>query len=247
MVWGRRYYIVIVPIVMLIAGTACGFTATFIELKMYLLRVKMPLSATTSLPGWNKLYNLVNNMSVAFYATSFVTNILTSSLIAGKIWHTTRESRRHLGHDHVKSLHRIATLIIDSGIIYSILLLLQVVLDPLSNEVAGVIAVIIGDITTQIVGIFPTLIIVLVALGKTSDQTSSATSGIFNNSRNPPSVPIAFAPGNSDRDAMTESRVYDLDIEAVEMGKEEDRGFVEESSSWQSESKRWVGRETLCP
>ncbi|KZT21366.1 hypothetical protein NEOLEDRAFT_755110 [Neolentinus lepideus HHB14362 ss-1] len=117
---------------------------------------------------------LLTDVNVIFFAMSFATNILITGLIGTKIWWDTRDSRRLLGEHHGQGLRRAMLIIIESGVIYSLGLLLSVIFNTVPNLGSVLPQNLLAAVMSQIVGIFPTAITVLVGLGATAEKTMTA-------------------------------------------------------------------------
>ncbi|TFK53911.1 hypothetical protein OE88DRAFT_1732657 [Heliocybe sulcata] len=154
-----------VPMVLLIAGTVVVFNS-----KCYWIRLHAPIDSTVPPPRWSTLIAQLGVTSAAMYIASAITNSTMSGLIAFRIWKATRS----IGKNKARYL-RVASLLLETGIMYSVSLVLTAIFTVLSRSDIGttyIIAETIGmQITQQLVGIFPAVIILMVALGKTSDQT----------------------------------------------------------------------------
>lgn len=98
--------------------------------------------------------------ALAFAILVMLTNIISTGLIAGRIWWYIRDMRkRHLANTSSSSL-TILLVLIESGALYMGTLVVFAILAVLGNP--GVIIVV--DVIARITGIAPTLIVVLVAL-----------------------------------------------------------------------------------
>ncbi|TFK53882.1 hypothetical protein OE88DRAFT_1127692 [Heliocybe sulcata] len=85
--WNRRYYIILLPILLLVAGTVLAS-----NIRLYMMRLNMLHNDTTLElpPEWTRLQKQVNAMSTAMFVTSCATNVLMSGMIAFRIWQCTR-------------------------------------------------------------------------------------------------------------------------------------------------------------
>ncbi|TFK53898.1 hypothetical protein OE88DRAFT_1732648 [Heliocybe sulcata] len=168
--YNRRAWVMVVPVVLLAAGTACGFAVVAFDCKLYRIRLHAPPSSAVPPPQWSTLTSLSQAIRAAMYIISAVTNSSMSGLIAFRIWKATR----NIGKNKVRYL-RVASLLLETGIVYSVTLILDAIfaaLDPTRTEgIDNLVGTIVMQITQQLVGIFPAVIILMVALGKTSDQT----------------------------------------------------------------------------
>ncbi|TFK53902.1 hypothetical protein OE88DRAFT_1805751 [Heliocybe sulcata] len=168
--YNRRISVVIGPVVLLVAGTACGLATAVLQNNQYWIRFHQPVNSTTPPPQWSTLGLQLEKTNSAMYITSAITNASMSGLIALRIWKATR----NLGQN--KAVYRrIASLLLETGILYSVSLMVSAIFSALNPYATVAIStVLLGmavQITQQSVGIFPTVIILVVALGKSSDQT----------------------------------------------------------------------------
>ncbi|TFK53889.1 hypothetical protein OE88DRAFT_1805742 [Heliocybe sulcata] len=185
--WYRRFIVLVVPIILLLTGTACGLAQAYFSIKLYLIRLHIPADVTEPPPNWWTLVAQSNAISVVVYVCSCVTNLLMSGLIgtpflllarlyapniasAFRIWKATQGFGKRKG-----AYTQVAFTVLETGVLYAICLLLTAIWSPLqqnSTSNAMVVAInVITSILQQLVGIFPTVIILLVALGKSSEQT----------------------------------------------------------------------------
>lgn len=161
-VWNYSRWIIVGPIVMLLATTVCAYLAVY--------------NFSQVVSGADVFAFNIAQWGTALFAISLATNITVTSLIAGRIWWLSRETAV-LGVKHLRKYHRAIAIIIESGAIYSVSLLILLVLYCLQSN-AQYIAY---DALSQIMGIVPTLIIVRVGLGiSTQDANTYATSGDAN-------------------------------------------------------------------
>ncbi|KAG7093243.1 hypothetical protein E1B28_006929 [Marasmius oreades] len=164
-IWERAYWIVVLPILLLIGSSASSYTATYIL-------ACMP-------PGQSAFDTSVPDFCMMGYAFSFATNIIVTSLIAGRIWWNARQVSNLLGISHgpLRFYIRAITLIVESGAIFSASVLILVVCYSLNLDAQTVF---ISDSIAQITGIAPTLIIVRAGMGYSvnSDQTNECFTSI---------------------------------------------------------------------
>ncbi|TFK48613.1 hypothetical protein OE88DRAFT_481964 [Heliocybe sulcata] len=165
-IWGSRRSVVAVPVMLLLVETACGCALAAFTVDIYRLRLHTPPSEITPPPKFIQLSGQKQKFEIVFFLSSFVTNLLMSSLIAFKIWRessyiTKMRSKRYL---------RIASLFLETGIFYSICLFLCAIFRLIggSGDFAWGVTY---SIASQIVGIFPTVIVLLASNGWTSERT----------------------------------------------------------------------------
>ncbi|KZT24238.1 hypothetical protein NEOLEDRAFT_449081 [Neolentinus lepideus HHB14362 ss-1] len=150
---------------------ACGILAIVFQTKQILLQRDTPLVVIEHTPEWTHLQQQLNAAGIALYVVSSITNVSMSGLIAFRIWKATK------GIGNRKSRYlRVAWLVLETGVLYSICLVLSAIMDGLQGRNTASGPVVLGyavllTMSLQLIGIFPTVIILLVALRKTSDQT----------------------------------------------------------------------------
>ncbi|OJT08835.1 hypothetical protein TRAPUB_262 [Trametes pubescens] len=110
-------------------------------------------------------------LGLAGYALPLATNVLTTTLIVARLWHTAHAAdercRGRLAGTARAAQHAVA-IIVESGLLYLVAQLVLVVLFALEHPAQAVVAV----MAVQIYGIAPTLIVIRVALGISSDFTT---------------------------------------------------------------------------
>ncbi|KAN0092869.1 hypothetical protein V8E55_003653 [Tylopilus felleus] len=154
MLWGKNYHIVILPLLTSVGGFACIIAA---------LDILLATNPTSPTPP-----AALVPLGLAAYTLPLCTNVMVTSLIVYRIWHTSRaipDSPLDIGQGATR---RAIMLIIESGALYLLFQLIFVVLVALSNAAEAILAV----MAVQIYGIAPTLIIIRVALGISSENTS---------------------------------------------------------------------------
>jgi len=115
-----------------------------------------------------------NRAVIIAAATSLFTNIIAASLAAGRIWWIGRQARAMLGKDVQIKYRASFAILLESGLLYPAVLLLAVVFFIAPVAAVGTLSFL--AMSYQLVGIAPTLIIVRVGLGvstETVDQTVS--------------------------------------------------------------------------
>jgi hypothetical protein len=143
-VWNNSKRIIVLPAFLLLAGSACGYAYIGLSDEEYRFR------------------QLLN----AFLFTTVTLNLLVTILMASRIWWIARKARTILGPGLAKKYHTLIAIVIESGVIYSIYVVLDVVFPGLILD-AGL---------AQVVGIVPTLIIVQIGLGRDSHDVDTTAS-----------------------------------------------------------------------
>ncbi|TFK53798.1 hypothetical protein OE88DRAFT_1733668 [Heliocybe sulcata] len=164
-IWGRRRRVIATPVFLLVCGTLAGLINCGVwGRSIYVVMTQTHVSEL------NLLGVFTTDINVVFFSMSLATNVVITSLISTKIWWDTRDSRRLLGEDHGRGLRRAMLIIIESGSVYSLGLLLSVIFNTITLETV-LPQNLLAAVMSQIVGIFPTAITVLVGLGATAEKT----------------------------------------------------------------------------
>ncbi|KAG2745487.1 hypothetical protein P692DRAFT_20955139 [Suillus brevipes Sb2] len=157
LVWGKNYYVIILPLLTALAGFGCILPIPSLVLS---INPTSPVPPTEIVP-----------LTTAGYALPLCTNIMVTGLIAGRLWYL---SRIPIIDEHGKPVvlkiaagGRPMMLIIESGALYMVTQLIFVVLVAIRNPAEAVLSL----AGTQIYGIVSTLIIIRVGLGISSEQT----------------------------------------------------------------------------
>ncbi|EPQ61250.1 hypothetical protein GLOTRDRAFT_135769 [Gloeophyllum trabeum ATCC 11539] len=167
-VWQSKFRIIMLPLLMVAATAVSGYIQANILNQLYLIRRDTPLDQATPPPDWRHLQNLQSSLSETYMACSLATNIVVTTLIAARIWWKSHQVRTTLGPQAGRS-RSAANLVIESGALFSASLLVWLIMHALLPNKYEYIA---GAISSQMVGIVPTLIIVRVGLGKSIDKTA---------------------------------------------------------------------------
>jgi len=172
--WGRKYfYITAVPAILIVLTLVGGFTAEAVQLK----------------PSPNP--DLITSFGSMLFFCSFLTNVIATILLAGRIWWLSSAAK-------MRHYHPILLLILESGGLLSAAKCTEFVLYELADPspVTGTNAVyILYDSMPQLVGLVPTMILILVNLGATTAQTTMSV---------PDSSPMVF---NARRDLRSSRAV----------------------------------------
>lgn len=142
------------PAIILLAETACGM-AVFVTGVM-MTKIQYHMRPTESLPEplWDRLNRTASNANTAYWAASFIVNSIMTILIGARIWWQTRgysdSSIKIEGRKHIR-----VTLIIS----------------PRAHTLFA--------INGQVVGIFPTAILVLVGLRLAVEKATRKVEGTF--------------------------------------------------------------------
>ncbi|KAI0827051.1 hypothetical protein BC628DRAFT_1502452 [Trametes gibbosa] len=195
-VWGYNWKIITVPVVMLISTTVCAYLAVYNFSQVH--------------PGDNVFASNIAEWGTALFSLSLATNIVVTSLIATRIWWIARQASHTLGRRHAEKYKNAVAIIIESGAIYSFCLMTLLILYCQQTN-AQYIAY---DSLAQIMGIVPTLIVVRVGLGiSTQDITDYATTHNHTTGATTRSGPTFALPMRFRQN--TEFDAYELDSEAT--------------------------------
>ncbi|KIK43829.1 hypothetical protein CY34DRAFT_803335 [Suillus luteus UH-Slu-Lm8-n1] len=155
LVWGKNYYVIILPLLTALAGFGCILPIPSLVLS---INPTSPVPPTEIVP-----------LTTAGYALPLCTNIMVTGLIAVRLWYI---SRVPIIDEYGKpAILKIAAggrpmmLVIESGALYMITQLIFVVLVAMQNSAEAVLSY----AGTQIYGIASTLIIIRVGLGISSE------------------------------------------------------------------------------
>ncbi|PFH46945.1 hypothetical protein AMATHDRAFT_95755, partial [Amanita thiersii Skay4041] len=146
-VWGFRWRVVVLPLIMLLATTLCAYLAVYNFSQIH--------------EGENVFASKIAEWGTALFSLSLATNVTVTTLIASRIWWISREANTVLGKKHGQKYNKAVIIIVESGAIYSISLLTLLVLYCVKSNAQYIVY----DALAQIMGIVPTLIIVRVGLG----------------------------------------------------------------------------------
>ncbi|TFK49570.1 hypothetical protein OE88DRAFT_1736576 [Heliocybe sulcata] len=189
-VWGRSVNVTIIPMIMLAAGSACGYTLVYLDSQFYALRLRTVWYLLPPQDEWTHLEMMYEYMSIVYYTTSLVTNLLMSSLIAYRIWRINKELRLHAEVPSSRSYQRITLFMVETGSIYSACLLIAVVYDATSDLTSTEAMGVSRSVVVMISGIAPTLLIVLTGLKRTTEAASQRAPDSDISFNAPSTVPI---------------------------------------------------------
>jgi len=150
-VWNRSKRVIVLPCFLLICGTGFGYGFIAVSKEDYRFR----------------------QLLIAFLFTTVALNMLVTILMAGRIWWIARKARAILGPGLSSKYTTMIAIIVESGVIYSIYFILDVVIQDLILD-AGL---------AQVVGIVPTLIIVQIGLGRDAYDIDNTTSMVRSDAR----------------------------------------------------------------
>ncbi|KAJ7910004.1 hypothetical protein B0H13DRAFT_2329811 [Mycena leptocephala] len=108
-----------------------------------------------------------------------ITNILLTCLTAGRIWHIRRETKPLTGKSSQKRFDTAIAIIFESGVLYSLCVIIYVISTSINNgSASGTVFNGVAWAMAQIgVNIVPTLILVRVGMGRSTENTLPTTLG----------------------------------------------------------------------
>ncbi|KAF9462336.1 hypothetical protein BDZ94DRAFT_737289 [Collybia nuda] len=174
-IWEYNKYVILGPIMLLIATTGFGFATIWFS-------GGVPLGSVP-VHGLEHIYD-----TRTFFFISITTNGILTILTAGRIWWITRKIRNSPQKMVIKKYNTAIAIVLESGLIYCLSVAVYLVCmstdaTPPANYDADkylVIPNLRGNIAfaalTQIVGIVPTLIIVRMCLGLSAPESASPLS-----------------------------------------------------------------------
>ncbi|KZT59998.1 hypothetical protein CALCODRAFT_553941 [Calocera cornea HHB12733] len=160
-VWRKKWVVVALPILMVVGEAIAGYVA----IGKYL---SPDLATDTSIKPWG----------TAMFSVSLATNVLVTSLTAGRIWWISRTTNKLMAGGGTRSLDAI-TLIIESGLAITIAKIIEFATFQIAF--AGTVNMqaiyIMFELMPQLFGIIPTVIILSIQVGVTSSKAYSAGNG----------------------------------------------------------------------
>lgn len=183
MVWGKRLKIIIFPALsyLISAGTFCTFLYGVAALQ---------ISRRNSLPdGSSPQQEMLGASVFMFYGASFVSVLVTTALISGRIIWINRGVRKHFDVGSGNAYQRVAIIILESGAAYTLCIFFMFLLGFLG------IGTSLGLFPSIFAAMLPTALVGLVALGKVMHPTTVHVADI--NIRQEGSLPLLqFAPSD---------------------------------------------------
>ncbi|KDQ54340.1 hypothetical protein JAAARDRAFT_196696 [Jaapia argillacea MUCL 33604] len=169
--WESSIWVVVIP------TAGYGFFQTFLAYRVYCIRLNAPLNETTPPPEWVALTDLGFTFVAIEGALMTTTNVLTTALIASRIWWMTRDLRSVLGGRATRKYRRVLTMIVEHGGIYTMSIVARLsLLYVFPDDFDSIPQV----IESQLTGINPTLLIIMLGLEKSIDHTMFSYSNVIN-------------------------------------------------------------------
>ncbi|KAJ7649363.1 hypothetical protein DFH06DRAFT_1475776, partial [Mycena polygramma] len=161
-VWNRRWTIVIFPML----ATACGAVLAGIIVANQVTAAQR----SEAFAAAKKSTEFIQ-LSTIYFSLSVATSLSTTFLITLRIVLLQRMSKRLGNGAHSRSLNSIIEILIESALLYSVVLLAFVILDVKKDVNLGYAQ----NIHAQMAGLAPLLIILRVAAGKSRSQEEWST------------------------------------------------------------------------
>ncbi|KAJ8079608.1 hypothetical protein PM082_011195 [Marasmius tenuissimus] len=99
--------------------------------------------------------------------------------LRGRIWWISHEARKLIGKPIHQRYKSIVVIIVDSGLLYATVLLLNIILQlTVTHNYSGVLPFVVAPISALMSGLAPTLIIVRAAGGKSVDNVNQMVSSL---------------------------------------------------------------------
>ncbi|KDQ54339.1 hypothetical protein JAAARDRAFT_209447 [Jaapia argillacea MUCL 33604] len=175
--WQRRFWIITVPIATLTGTAVCSLLNTYAFSQLYFIRLYAPLSETLPPPKWETFMSFELTVVATENALITTTNILTTALIASRIWWMMGGLRTTLGGRATRKYRRVLTMVVESGGIYTMSIVVRLTfLYVFPDDFFTVPEAIVNQLT----GITPTLLIVALGLRKSIDHTTTPFSNVIN-------------------------------------------------------------------
>ncbi|KAI0055166.1 hypothetical protein BV25DRAFT_1833383 [Artomyces pyxidatus] len=171
-IWERSYRVVVGPIILLVATT--GVVTAELVLGMR----TAPHFITPNPAGYVRAYHRTIVMHSAAIALTLCTNLLVTGLIGYRTWSHYRTAsvyKLRVGRDRTQA---VLTLLVESGALYCCIWLTYLIMDRTSGNYAKTksLAFTIFDYAIpQLIGIYPTLIVVLCSLQRSYQDTIVAS------------------------------------------------------------------------
>ncbi|KDQ55296.1 hypothetical protein JAAARDRAFT_332579 [Jaapia argillacea MUCL 33604] len=165
-VWGSKYYVIAVPILFLLGTAVCGYAQTVLDGSLYVLSRK-PITGNR-IPLAERLTFMDFCFQISWSCVSIMTSIVVTSLIAWRLWKITRELEKTLGRHKGRRYRATAAIIIESGALLAAMEIIYLFVSIFTN---GGYVLITYVALEQLIGIVPTLIIVRIGMGTSTEQT----------------------------------------------------------------------------
>jgi len=164
-VWSHKKWILVPPVVLLVISTVSGALVVYYE-------------ARTVMVDDDRYLTMSSNLTIVVIVCTLITNLLTTSLIAGRLWWINRQVQAVATSSRRSDRYRkVMAAFIESGALYTVTMVTLIILYG-AGAINGVYLA--AYIVPMIIGIFPTLIVLHVnitsRLGmETTRQPASTT------------------------------------------------------------------------
>ncbi|KDQ54383.1 hypothetical protein JAAARDRAFT_72062 [Jaapia argillacea MUCL 33604] len=166
-VWGKNFKVAVLPVIMITATAGCGYANAYYQFVFYYLRRSAPPTEVSPPPQWFTALAISYKVTNANFILTTVTNVFLTILIAARLWWTTRGFSA-VGVP-VSTYYRVISMILESAAVLSLAFVAALIVhnDASVFYAIDVFTAIIGQMT----GIVPTVIIVIVGLGKATETS----------------------------------------------------------------------------
>ncbi|EPQ58824.1 hypothetical protein GLOTRDRAFT_90605 [Gloeophyllum trabeum ATCC 11539] len=164
--WNGTLLAILVPIILLVIEIVIVFQAL-----KYLIQRDTPVSDPVPVE-WYKVSSTLSVLNKAYYLSTFAINIILSIAISWTIWRMSRPIQEGRS-TPLPKYSRIAHIILESGIIYSMIILLAMV------PAGGILQSLSSAALLISIGLVPTTVVILLTLGKTVENLSPRHTGMM--------------------------------------------------------------------
>ncbi|TFK45400.1 hypothetical protein OE88DRAFT_1740324 [Heliocybe sulcata] len=172
--WNRSIRAMILPLILLILEISFGLITVAWQAEKYLIRKKTPYSEP--LPAaWNHANEAISWLDTVYYMTALCVNIILSIAITWRLWTMLRSiDFDGTGNMPPSKYHRVFHVVLESGMIYSVMIIVVIVIDRLPS-VSSIFEVLAIVFLNSSIAMVPAIVITLVSLGKTTEYTTQGT------------------------------------------------------------------------
>ncbi|EPQ56022.1 hypothetical protein GLOTRDRAFT_129225 [Gloeophyllum trabeum ATCC 11539] len=156
--WGQRWLVIVGPSAILLMGTAAGYGGFGLLLKYYFMTKNISADGISPPPAATTVFHQQDILNASFYTATFIGNAAVTILIVWKIFRTTQSSRN-----------------VEAGAGHSCCLLFAALFTIHLTAIEAGRYVIILAAAGISAGAGPTLIMFMLAIGKTIDQQTGGS------------------------------------------------------------------------
>ncbi|TFK47031.1 hypothetical protein OE88DRAFT_1666863, partial [Heliocybe sulcata] len=183
----RKRWVIAVPIFVLLLEISFGITVIVFTARRSAVQKATPWTDPLP-PEYATLTATFNWLNIAYYAMTFVINFFLCIAISWRIWRML-QAISALSVRPPTRYYRMAHILLESGMIYSVLIAVNMGLSVVPyNTLFGDLVYMFLDLS---IGMVPTVVILLITMGKTAEYTSTESSGTLTALN----TAIHFAPG----------------------------------------------------